>query len=120
MILDGRDLGPLAVDVATTIEGPDGLRWRVLARPFGGGGRRRRGSPEGRGGENRRQPGRDERDGGAPFREHPHRVLAAWASLEPVESEIRRLAATLPLLSLVLWAWPQGSAAISADARSPR
>ena len=32
MILDGRELGPLAVDVATTIQGPDGLRWRVLAR----------------------------------------------------------------------------------------
>ena len=32
MVLDGRDLGPLAVDVATTITGPDGLRWRVLAR----------------------------------------------------------------------------------------
>jgi hypothetical protein len=26
MVLDGRDLGPLAVDVATTIKGPDGLR----------------------------------------------------------------------------------------------
>jgi hypothetical protein len=26
MVLDGRDLGPLAVDVATTIVGPDGLR----------------------------------------------------------------------------------------------
>ncbi len=38
MVLDGRDLGPLAVDVATTIEGPDGQRWRVLARPGGGGG----------------------------------------------------------------------------------
>ena len=37
MVLDGRDLGPLAVDVATTIEGPDGLRWRVLARRIGGG-----------------------------------------------------------------------------------
>jgi signal transduction histidine kinase len=109
MILDGRELGPLAVDVATTIAGPDGLRWRVLARPFGGGGRRRRGPPEGRGGENRsRQPGRDEREGGVPIRERQHRVLAAWASLEPVESEIRRLAATLPLLSLVLWALAAG------------
>ena len=36
------------------------------------------------------------------------RVLAAWASLEPVESEIRSLAATLPLLSLVLWALAAG------------
>ncbi len=30
MILDNRDLGPLAVDVATTIQGSDGLRWRIL------------------------------------------------------------------------------------------
>ena len=44
MVLDGRDLGPLAVDVATTIEGPDGLRWRVLARRIGGG-RRPAGRP---------------------------------------------------------------------------
>ena len=101
MILDGRDLGPLAVDVATTIEGPDGLRWRVLARPIGGG-RRRRGPPEARGGEHRpRPPARDERKGAAPGRERPPRVLAAWASLEPVEAEIRSLAAILPLLSLV-------------------
>ena len=35
-------------------------------------------------------------------------MLAAWASLEPVESEIRSLAATLPLLSLVLWALAAG------------
>ena len=56
MILDGRDLGPLAVDVATTIAGPDGLRWRVLARPIGGG-RRHRGPPEARGGEHRRAAG---------------------------------------------------------------
>jgi signal transduction histidine kinase len=107
MILDGRDLGPLAVDVATTIEGPDALRWRVLARPIGGG-RRRRGPPESRGAERRRPPGRDEREGGPPGRERPTRVLAAWASLEPVESEIRSLAATLPLLSVVLWTLAAG------------
>jgi signal transduction histidine kinase len=108
MILDGRDLGPLAVDVATTIKGPDGLRWRVLARPIGGG-RRRHGPSEARGGDNHpRPPGRDEREGTAPVREHQTRVLAAWASLEPVESEIRSLAATLPLLSLVLWALAAG------------
>jgi len=108
MILDGRDLGPLAVDVATTIEGPDGLRWRVLARPIGGA-RRRRGPPDARGAEHRqRPPGRDEREGAAPVREHQPRVLAAWASLEPVESEIRSLAVTLPLLSLVLWALAAG------------
>jgi signal transduction histidine kinase len=108
MILDGRDLGPLAVDVATTIEGPDGLRWRVLARPIGGG-RRRHGPPEGRDGEHRpRPPAQDEREGAAPIRERQPRVLAAWASLEPVESEIRSLAATLPLLSLVLWSLAAG------------
>ncbi|MGP0062300.1 MAG: sensor histidine kinase [Isosphaeraceae bacterium] len=108
MILDGRDLGPLAVDVATTIKGPDGLRWRVLARPIGGG-HRRHGPPEGRGGEHRgRPPDRDDREGPGPFRDRPSRVLAAWASLEPVESEIRSLAATLPLLSLVLWALAAG------------
>jgi signal transduction histidine kinase len=92
MVLDGRDLGPLAVDVATTIEGPGGLRWRVLARPIGGG-RRRRGPP-----------GQDERKSAAPGRERQPRVLAAWASLEPVEAEIRSLAAILPLISLGLWA----------------
>ena len=104
MVLDGRDLGPLAVDVATTIEGPDGLRWRVLARPIGGG-RRRRGPPEARGEEHRPgPPARDERKGAGPGRERPSRVLAAWASLEPVEAEIRSLAAILPLISLGLWA----------------
>jgi signal transduction histidine kinase len=105
MVLDGRDLGPLAVDIATTIKGPDGLRWRVLARPIGGG-RRHRGPPEARGGEHRPgPPGRDERGEGAmPARERPSRVLAAWTSLEPVESEIRSLAAFLPLIALGLWA----------------
>src|SRR4051812_34121526 len=98
MILDGRDLGPLAVDVATTIAGPDGLRWRVLARPIGGG-RHHRGPPEARGGEHGQgTPPREERKGGAPGRERPARVLAAWASLEPVEAEIRSLAAILPLI----------------------
>jgi signal transduction histidine kinase len=104
MVLDGWDLGPLAVDVATTIVGTDGLRWRVLARPIGGG-RRHRGPPEGRGGEHRPgQAARDGRKGAAPAREHPPRVLAAWASLEPVVTEIRSLAAVLPLISVGLWA----------------
>jgi signal transduction histidine kinase len=104
MVLDGRDLGPLAVDVATTIMGPDGRRWRVLARPIGGG-RRHRGPPEGRGGDHRPgRPARDERKGAGPGRERPPRVLAAWASLESVEAEIRSLAAALPLISLGLWA----------------
>ena len=62
MALDGRDLGPLAVDLATTIEGPDGLRWRVLARRIGGG--PHRGPHEAKSKEHRpRQPGRDERKG---------------------------------------------------------
>jgi signal transduction histidine kinase len=104
MILDGRDLGPLAIDIAMTIEGPDGLRWRVLARRFGGG-RRRRGPPEPEGKERRPGPPRDERKGAGPGpgRERPPRVLAAWASLEPVEAEIRWLAAILPLISMGLW-----------------
>ena len=105
MILDGRDLGPLAVDVATTIKGPDGLRWRVLARRIGGGrpvaaGRPKAGARDHRPGP----PARDERKGGPPGRDRPARVLAAWASLEPVEAEIRSLAAILPLISLGLWA----------------
>jgi signal transduction histidine kinase len=94
MVLDGRDLGPLAVDIATTIEGSDGQRWRVLARKLGGG-RHHRGPPEARGGG--RFPGPSGRD------ERPPRVLAAWASLEPVEAEIRWLGAVLPLISLGLW-----------------
>jgi signal transduction histidine kinase len=101
MVLDGWDLGPLAVDVATTIVGADGLRWRVLAR----GGRHHGGPPEGGGGEHR--PGRLARDGhkgAAQGRERPPRVMAAWASLEPVEAEIRWLGAILPLISLGLWA----------------
>ncbi len=104
MILDGRDLGPLAVDVATTIVGSDGLRWRVLARPIGGG-RRRGGPPGARGGEHRPgPPAHDEHKGAAAGRERRPHVLSAWASLEPVEAEIRSLATILPLLSLGLWA----------------
>jgi two-component system, OmpR family, sensor kinase len=100
MVLDGRDLRPLAVDVATTIEGPDGQRWRVLAR----GGRHRGGPPEGRGGEHRPgRRGRDERKGGPPGFDRPPHVIAAWASLEPMEAEIRSLAVALPLISLGLW-----------------
>jgi signal transduction histidine kinase len=76
----------------------------VLARPIGGG-HRRRGPPEARGGEHQpRPPAKDERTGEAPVRERPLRVLAAWASLEPVEAEIRSLAAVLPLISVGLWA----------------
>jgi signal transduction histidine kinase len=104
MFLDGRDLGPLAVDVATTIVGPDGLRWRILARKIGGG-RPPRGPREGGGEERRHGPqARDEHKGTGSGRERPSRVLAAWTSLEPVEAEIRWLAAILPLISLGLWA----------------
>jgi signal transduction histidine kinase len=106
MILDGRDLGPLAIDVATTIEGPDGLRWRVLARKIGGGGRPPRGSHDPKLKERRPgPPPRTEHKGAGPDhdRDHSSRVLAAWASLEPVEAEIGWLAAILPLISLGLW-----------------
>ena len=105
MILDDRDLGPLAVDVATTIEGPDGLRWRILARKIGGG-RPLHGPQEAGGKEHRPGPtAREDRRGNfAPAHERPPRVLAAWASIEPVEAEIRWLAAILPLISLGLWA----------------
>jgi len=104
MVLDGRDLGPLAVDVATTIEGPDSLRWRVLARRIGGG-HPPRGPHDAKGKEHGPRPAaRGERKGSPPDREHPARVLAAWTSLEPVEAEIRWLAAVLPLISLGLWA----------------
>ncbi len=101
LVLDGLDLGPLAVDVATTIAGADGLRWRVLARRIGPG-------PPPRGpreAEGRRggPPDRDGRRGGGPGRERS-RVLAAWASIEPVEAEVRWLGAVLPLISIGLWA----------------
>ncbi len=103
MVLDGLDLGPLAIDVATTIHGPDGPRWRVLARKIGGGPHAR--GPHEAGGKEHRPgpPTRDERRG-PPGHDRPSRVLAAWASLEPVEAEIRWLAAILPLISLGLWA----------------
>ncbi len=104
MVLDGRDLGPIAVDVATTIEGTDGVRWRVLARRFGGG-RPPHEPHEAKSKGHRPGPSeRNERKGAGPGREHASRVLAAWAPLEPVESEIRWLGAVLPLMSLGLWA----------------
>ncbi len=104
MPLDGRDLGPIAVDLATTIEGLDGLRWRVLARKIGGG-RPPREPHEAKGkGHRGASPDRDEHKGAGPGRERPSRVLAAWASLEPVEAEIGWLRAALPLISLGLWA----------------
>jgi signal transduction histidine kinase len=103
MVLDGRDLRPIAVDVATTIEGPDGLRGRVLARKIGGG-RPPRDPGEAKGAGRGPAPiPKTDRKGGGPGRDRPSRVLAAWASLEPVEAEIRWLGAILPLISLGLW-----------------
>jgi len=103
MILDGRELGPLAIDVATTILGSDGSRWRVLARRIGGG-RSHRGPAESKGkGHRPGPPPHDERKGAGPAHDRPPHVIAAWASLEPVEAEIRWLGAILPLVSLGLW-----------------
>jgi signal transduction histidine kinase len=102
MILDGQELGPLAVDVAMTIKGPDGLRWRVLARKIGGG--RPPGAPPKAGGRGHRPgPPLPEQGKAPPPRDRPARVLAAWALLEPVEAEIRWLAVILPVISLGLW-----------------
>lgn len=95
-VLEGLDLRPLAVDIPKTICGPDRHRWRVLARRLGGG-RRHHGPPETKGGRHRPgPPPRDEPRGPAP-------ILAAWASLEPVEADIRSLAAILPMVSIGLW-----------------
>lgn len=103
-VLDGRDLSLLAVDVATTIEGPDGRRWRVLARRIGGG-HPPHGPHEAKGKDHHPgPPTRDQRKGPGLPRERPSNVLAAWAPLGPVEAEIRSLAAVLPLISLGLWA----------------
>ena len=77
MVLDGRDLGPLAVDVATTIAGADGLRWRVLVRPIGGGRHHHdHGPPEARGGEHRQ--GHEERDRDARDQAHGASSAAGW------------------------------------------
>ena len=103
MVLDGRDLGPLAVDVAATIVAADGQRWRVLARKIGGG-HHRHGPPEHEDGEHHSGPPPwEERKGDRPPHDRPPFVLAAWASLEPVEAHVRSLAAVLPLISLGLW-----------------
>ncbi len=101
-VLDNRDLTPLAVDVATTIKAPDGSRWRVLVRPFGG--RHRRGPRDGPRDGRRPVPGKgDDRPEPFPPRDHRPGALAAWASLQPVEGQLRTLAAVLPLVSLGLW-----------------
>lgn len=101
-VLDGRDLGPLSDDVATTIEAADGGRWRVLARKIPPG-RRRGGPPDAPGSEHRGgHRGRDEHKGGG-GRERPFQVLAAWAPIQPVEAQLRWLAIALPTISLGLW-----------------
>lgn len=101
-VLDGRAIGPLAVDVATTVVDRGGGRWRVLARRLGGG-RPSHGPPDARGGHHGGRPPWEDRKGPPPPRERPPRFLAAWAPLGPVEAQIRSLAALLPLLSLGLW-----------------
>jgi signal transduction histidine kinase len=118
-ILDGRDLTALAVDVAMTLQGADGGRWRVLVRPMGG--RHRRGPREGRRPgfgriEEERADEQGKQEAGLPAgtrsiwpgpsslsRDHRPSYLAAWSSLEPVEGQLRTLAAILPLISLGLW-----------------
>ncbi len=103
MVLDGRDLTPVAVDVATTIEGPRCVRWRVLARRIGGGRPLHWPQDGGGGGRHHGRQARDGHKGAAPARDRQPRVLAAWAALGPVEAQIRSLAAALPLISVGLW-----------------
>ncbi len=134
MILDNRDLAPLSVDVAMTIQSGDGSRWRTLVRPIGG---HRRGPrdehrPRSGKGEDRRgnERGKEVESAearlgprashqglgpglglglglspspGPPPRDRRPAYLSAWASLEPVEGELRTLAAVLPLISIGLW-----------------
>ena len=109
MILDGRDLGPLAVDVATTIKAPTACAGGCLRGEFGGG-RRRAVRPRAAAANAVARAVGAGRPQGRPAgpRHGPPFVLAAWASLEPVESEIRSLAAILPLLSLGLWGLAAG------------
>ena len=75
VVLDGRDLRPIAVDIATTIKGPDGLRWRVLARPIGGG-RHRGGPPDARVPDHRKE--RPPRDGRKGARRPANILLVCW------------------------------------------
>ena len=103
MVLDGRDLGPLAVDVATTIEGPDGLRWRVLARRIGGG-RPPRGPPEAGAGNIARGGRGGTSKGAGPGHEHPSSRAGRVGLARAGGGRIRSLAAILPLISLGLWA----------------
>ena len=63
MPLDGLDLEPIAVDLATTIEAFDGHRWRVLARRAGGGHPPRGPHEPGKGDHRHRPPGLEERQG---------------------------------------------------------
>ena len=74
-------------------KGPTGCAGGSLRERRIGGGRRAIVVRQDRMSERAPGPGRDRR----------FHVLAAWASLEPVEAEIRSLAAILPLISLALW-----------------
>jgi signal transduction histidine kinase len=123
MIPEHRDLKRLLVDVPMTMSGADGMRWRILARPLGGSrrregpagphrfssGLRRRADDPGKGAGRDRRPdgstaGREERPGpSSPARRHRPSVVMVGASLEPVEAELRELAAALPLISSGLW-----------------
>jgi hypothetical protein len=107
MILDGRDLGPLAVDVAMTIVGPDGLRWRVLARPIGGGRRR-----DPRNTTSTRSPPQAASTG-----------LSCWPRGRHSSQWRRRSDRWEPSCRCYRWAsghWRPSSAVISAGALSPR
>ena len=104
MILDNRDLGPLAVDVATTIQGSDGLRGGRSARKFGGGHPPPppRGPHEAKGKDHHGHPPRDERKArrrAAIGRRGCSPRGRRWSRWRP---RIRWLGAVLPLISLGL------------------
>ena len=119
MVLDGRDLGPIAVDVATTIKGSDGQRWRVLARRLPGG--RHHHGPETKGAGHRPGPrGRDERKA-------PHRINRVRAMFWPPGPRSSRWKPKFDgwglLCLLSRWGsgrWLRASDVISPDALWPR
>ena len=110
-VLDGRDLRPTR---GGHRDDDHGARRPAMAGACAADRRRTPPSRAARGRRQRPSPRtaeRDERKGAGPGRERPSRVLAAWASLEPVEAEIRSLAAILPLIALGLWAAGRGGRA---------
>ena len=120
MILDGRDLGPLAVDVATTIKGPDGLRWRVLARPIGGRTTAGAGRPRPAAGNIAR--GRRTRRSRRPRALPRSPALTCWPRGPRSSRWSPRSDRWRPPCRCSRSAsgrWPRGSAVISADAPSP-